>query len=62
MVIVLSILVGSLAFISFALILYILVVANKRTEEALQRSKQNKIDWEDLNEFFNEERKDDTNV
>ena len=59
MVIVLSIIVGSLAFISFALILYILVIENKRTEEVLQRSKQNKIDYEALNEFFNEERKDD---
>lgn len=55
----LIIIIGILLFLVLALPLYLLVVSNKRAEEALQRGKEAKINYEELNKFFKEERKDD---
>ena len=57
--IVLIVIIAVLAFIAFSSVLYLLVVGNKRAEEALQRAKETKIDYKELDKFFKEERKDD---
>jgi len=50
--IVLVVIVAILVFIAFSFMIHLLVVANKRTEGAIQRAKETKIDYEELDKFF----------